>query len=143
MEHAPLIDITSLNSVESVFGSVADFDAKRITSDFIDLFVWHDTIRYLNVTTGDAGPIEGERYHSLPSLLHALQRRDSPAFVEEAHHFEERIEIDRSHLSEAVSSFASYALNNPKRLQRLIEVHRAPWIQDQRTRIGTRIHLSS
>jgi hypothetical protein len=135
----PLIDITTINSVESLFRvGHKDYQAARLAGNLADFFIYSETARYPNVITGSAATGQVDRFGAVPSLLRALMRRDSAVFSEETWHLPEQISVSPEYLDPAFESFHDYAINNRRRIRDLVLLHREPWIREQySTRIAT------
>lgn len=132
MTKPPLIDITTINSVESLFrDGHKDYQASRLAGNLADFFIYSETARYPNVITGSATAAQKDRFGAVPALLRDLMRRDSAVFSEETWHLPEQISVSPEYLAPAFSSFSDYTINNRRRIRDLILLHREPWIREQ------------
>lgn len=100
----PLIDITSLNAVQSLFqGSIRDPWAEKLAGILADIFVYSDAVRYaLPVPAGSyrsSGPLKE------PSLLVQLGSRDSDALRAVEYSTKEPHLVREEHLKECLRYF--------------------------------------
>lgn len=127
----PLVDITTLNAVESLFRrGERDPWAKQLAGELADLFIYSDTVRYSITVPSGASPTD--ELIEKPSLLLDLGRRDPAVFVPEKYSTAEPVLLKEEYLEECFDRFSAWARSNRATLRRWITLHNESWIQIQR-----------
>lgn len=137
---SPLIDITSLFGVESLFGKgIKDPWGPELAGAFADFFIYSDVARFtMPVVRGKSASLDDP---TLPKILTKLRsqddrrsRKDSgPLFEPVKCDSEEPGRFNPKHLEEALHFFAAWARNNQKNkefLGQLLLQHREPKMRD-------------
>ncbi|PKN65551.1 MAG: hypothetical protein CVU57_09445 [Deltaproteobacteria bacterium HGW-Deltaproteobacteria-15] len=121
MTNAPLVDLTSINAIESLFNDgPKDPFGVRLAADFADLFIFSATARY--AVTRPAKARDSEKFGRIPQLIRELTRRDSPALKEEPLIVGEQT-VRAEHVHDSFESFAAYVLNNSRAIKNFILLH--------------------
>lgn len=118
---APVVDITSLYAVESLFrNGTRDPWGRELAGRLADLFIFSDTGRFTMPLRPDAVTLADP---SLPLLLAQLQARDSDVFEPLLYVVDERPQLRSEYLMPAFGSFATWALNKKSRFKQWLTFH--------------------
>lgn len=127
---SPLVDITTINAVESLFrGGTRDPWARQMAGELADLVVYADEVRY-GLTLPGVAPPEPED-GVVPSLLLDLSRRDSIVFRAEKYLSTEPFLLRDEYLERCFEQFGSWARSNRSTLRRWMALHNEEWIRVQ------------
>lgn len=125
---SPVIDITSLYGVESLFRTgPKDPWGPKLAGLLADFFVYSDVARFTMPVSGEPASLDDP---NLPTILTKLESRDSGLFTPIRYEVEERRTLNLKYLDEAFRSFEGWAQNNKANLRQLLLLHREPWIRD-------------
>jgi hypothetical protein len=125
---SPVVDITSLNAVESLFrGGTRDPWGPRLAGRLADFFVYSDVARF---TMPVWARVVSPDYPTLPPILAQFRSRDSQLFAPLIYQIEERRTLHPEYLGEAFRGFARWARNSKDALRRWLQLHAEPWIRD-------------
>jgi hypothetical protein len=117
----PVIDITSLYAVESLFRSgTRDPWGRKLAGRLADLFIFSDTGRFTMPIRADATTLEDQ---SLPLVLTKLQSRDSGVFKPLLYVAKDRPTLKCEYLQPAFQTFAIWASNNKCAFKRWLAFH--------------------
>jgi len=125
----PLVDITTLNGIESLCRDSNGKDpwGQSLAGHFADLFIYSDHARFtMPVRHGD-GDLDGV---PLPAILSLLNARDRNVLAPVVYEAEEKRILRPEYLEDTFSRFANWANNSRNVLRRWLELHREPWIKD-------------
>jgi hypothetical protein len=107
----PVVDITSLYAVESLFrAGTRDPWGKKLAGRLADLFIFSDRVRFTMPLRPEA--VTAADDPSLPQVLAQLRSRDSGVFEPLSYVVNERPRLINEHLKPAFRSFAAWASNN-------------------------------
>lgn len=125
----PVVDITSLNGVESLFRhGTRDPWGLRLAGRLTDFFVYGDLPRFtMPIWAGAKSPLDDP---TLPPILAQLRSRDRKLFVPVLYEVDERRTLNPEHLNTAFESFCAWARNSSSALQRWLQLHAEPWIRN-------------
>lgn len=118
---SPVIDITSLYAVESLFRSgTRDPWAEKLAGRLADLFIFNDTARFTMPLRAEAAMVEDP---SLLPVLSQLQSRDPDVFEPLPYVVRERPRLSNEYLEPTFRSFAAWASNNRAAFKRWLAFH--------------------
>lgn len=125
----PVVDITSLNGVESLFRRGArDPWGLRLAGRLADLIVYSEMARFtMPIRAGTQAPLNDL---PLPTILAQLLSRDNKLFAPVPFEVEERRMLNPDYLDAAFGNFCVWAHNNKKTLRRWLQLHAEPWVRD-------------
>src|SRR5439155_19972014 len=99
---SPVVDITSLNGVESIFRQgTHDPWGQRLAGKLADFFVYSDIARFTMPVWAGSASLEDP---TLPPILAQLRSRDSGLFVPVTYEIEERRTLNPEYLDAAFRS---------------------------------------
>lgn len=125
---SPLIDITSLNGVESIFrGGTEDPWGRRLAGRLADFFIYSDVARFTMPVQGQSASLDDP---TLPPILIQLQSRDHGLFSPVKYEVAEKRTLNPEYLDDAFRGFAAWAQNNKFALRRWLRLHNEPWIRN-------------
>ncbi len=126
----PLVDITTLNAIESLFQhGTHDPWGRRLAGEFADLFIYSDIIRYpINVLADSFSP---GSLPKRPSVLLDLTKRDSDSFQVVTYSTQEPFRLKDEYLEDSFDQFAVWARNNKRALRQWLTVHSEKWARTQ------------
>ena len=125
---SPVIDITSLFGVESLFRTGAkDPWGPGLAGTLADFFVYSDVARFTMPVRGKSASLDDP---TLPTILSKLASRDRGLFKPIRYDLEERRTLSLKYLDEAFQNFVAWAQNNKPRLRQFLLLHGEPWIRD-------------
>jgi hypothetical protein len=102
--------------------------AQTICSDFADLFIYNDVVKYPVILRKGEG---GEALDiGLPPLLQDLSRRDSAAIGQHVVSIHQTLALAAEQLEPSFDRFASYVRNNRKRVRAFLDLQNQPWIKE-------------
>ena len=114
-----LIDLTSLNGVESIFRKgTHDPWGQRLAGRLADFFIYSDIAQFTMPTLSNA-----RNQIELPEILRQLQSRDSTVFSPRTYSVDVPYSLAPEHLSDAFSGFAAWAQNNRSAFQSWLILH--------------------
>lgn len=117
----PVVDITSLYAVESLFRpGTRDPWGEKLAGRLADLFIFSDTGRFTMPLRAEAVTLADP---SLPPVLAQLRSRDSGIFEPLPYVVNERPRLKNEYLEPAFRSFATWASNNKSALKRWLAFH--------------------
>lgn len=117
----PVIDITSLYAVESLFRpGTRDPWGEKLAGRLADLFIFSDTARFTMPLRAEVATLEDP---SLPPVLALLQSRDSNVFEPLPYVVKERPRLSNEYLQPTFRSFATWASNNKSAFKRWLAFH--------------------
>jgi hypothetical protein len=119
-----LIDLTSLNGVESIFRKrTHDPWGQRLAGRLADVFVYSDIIQFtMPIRTNIPDQME------LPEILRQLQSRDSAVLSPMTYSVDGLHLLSTEYLSDAFSGFAAWAQNNRSAFHRWLVLHHDTWL---------------
>lgn len=121
-----LIDMTSLNGVESIFRKhTCDPWGPRLAGRLADFFIYSDVAQFTMPTRTNA-PDQME----LPEILRQLQSRDSTVLSPMTYLVDGPYSLSTKYLSEAFSGFAAWTQNNRSDFHKWLVLHHDTWITD-------------
>lgn len=125
----PLVDITSLNGIESLFrgGDRKDPWGPSLAGWFADFFIYSDQARFTMPVRQSTVGLDD---FPLPTILTLLNSRDSGVLMPVVYDAEEKRVLRPEYLKDTFRSFANWALNCKRPLRRWLHLHREPWIMD-------------
>ena len=127
MINDPLVDLTTINAIESVFHKgPSDPFGIRLAADFADLFIFSDSARFAVTRPTDAP--ESEKYGKIPQLVHELSNRDQGS-LREAPLYTGNLTVNEEYLEDSFASFSSYVNNNSQAVKDFILLHNSPDIR--------------
>jgi hypothetical protein len=120
---APVVDITSLYAVESLFrpGGTEDPWGKRVAGRLADLFIFSDEARFMMPIRAEAATLEDP---SLPPLLERLRSRDPGVLAPLPYVVEERRRLKNEYLEPSFHAFGTWATNNKSAFKKWLAFHR-------------------
>jgi len=117
----PVVDITSLYAVESLFRSgTRDPWGRRLAGRLADLFIFSETARFTMPIRAEAATVADP---TLPPLLGLLRSRDPGVLKPLAYVVEERRRLKNDYLEPAFGTFATWAANNKGALKQWLAFH--------------------
>lgn len=118
----PVVDITSLYAVESLFRpGTRDPWGEKLAGRLADLFIFSDKGRFTMPLRAEAATVADP---SLPVVLAELQRRDSGVFDPLPYVVNERPRLNNEYLEPAFRLFATWASNNKGAFKQWLTFHR-------------------
>ena len=125
---SPLIDITSLNGVESLFQiGTPDPWAGKLAGRLADFFIFSDMARFTMPVRADAASLEDA---TLPSILTQLRSRDPGVIEPVTYPVEDRRRLKEEYLQPAFANFLVWVQNNGSALKSWLRLHNEPWIRE-------------
>lgn len=122
--HSPIVDITTLNAVESLFrvGPVDPW-GRQTAGDLVDFIIYAEKPRFVLPCIGDSPSTP------LPSLLQSIQRAEPTLFEPAAYSTEHPRQLAPENLAPSFQRFTSWSKANKTTLRALTELHRQDWIR--------------
>jgi hypothetical protein len=120
---APVVDITSLNGVESLFSKGArDPWGLRLAGRLADFIVYSDSIRFtMPIWAGTGWSLDDDP--TLPTILAQLRSRDNKLFAPLLYEISEKRTLSPDYLDAAFANFGDWAQNSKSSLRRWLELH--------------------
>ena len=126
---SPLVDITSLNGIESLFhaSKIKDPWGAKSAGNFADFFIYSDSsrftmpIRQKNIDIVDV---------PIPNILSILKSRDSDVLNPVAYYTEEKRMLRQKYLEDSFNRFADWARNCKGPFKQWLLLHRESWIKE-------------
>jgi hypothetical protein len=119
----PLVDITTVNAVESLYHEgPRDPFARVLAGQLADMYVYADIIRY-------PLPVRDDRASELPTLLEACIGHDSSLFSPDAFSTAERVVLENKYLLAVFKQFVTWARANHPTLATILQLHSQPWLR--------------
>jgi hypothetical protein len=119
---APVVDITTLYAVESLFRrGTRDPWGEKLAGRLADLFIFSDTGRFTMPLRPEAVELADDP--SLPLVLTQLRSRDAGVFKPLPYVVNERPRLNDTYLEPAFRSFATWASNNSGAFKRWLAFH--------------------
>jgi len=121
---SPIIDITTLNAVESLFrvGPVDPW-ARQTAGELVDFIIYADRPRFVLPCIG------GSPSMPLPSLLQSIQSAEPRLFEPVAYSTDQPRQLAPQHLLPSFQRFASWSRANKTTLRTWAGLHRQDWIR--------------
>jgi hypothetical protein len=120
---APVVDITSLIGVESLFSKGArDPWGLRLAGRLADFIVYSESARF-TMPIWAAARSSFENDQTLPTILAQLRSRDNELFAPLMYEISEQRTLNPDYLDSAFASFGDWARNSKSNLRRWLEVH--------------------
>lgn len=120
----PILDITTLNAVESLFrGGTSDPWAKQTAGELVDFIVYAERPRYILpcADDGTSPPV--------PGLLASIQAAEPGLFQPEMYLTADPRQLAPQYLSPSFQRFTSWTKANKNTLRRWATLHREAWIR--------------
>lgn len=119
----PVVDITSLYAIESLFRSgTHDPWGRKLAGRLADLFIFSETGRFTMPLRPEA--LTAADDPSLPPVLAQLRFRDPGVFKPLRYVVNERPKLNNEYLEPVFRSFATWASNNKNSFKRWLTFHR-------------------
>ena len=123
------LDLTTANSVQSLFTGPKDAWAQHLAEDFVDLVIWNDNIDLPVISLAAAADKHGEIV--VPPLVNDLLRREPGLLEPTIQIVPERRELAPQLLEPALDAFSSFCRANPRSVREFYRLHNEGWIRDQ------------
>ncbi len=134
----PAVDVASLNGIESMFrGSARDPWARKMAGNLADLFVYADSITYMQPVGKDDQP--GQRPKAPHPLIEALERYDPGVFGARTYPTEPPLKPDDGFVDAAFDRFYAWVRANETRVKGWLRVQRQPWIKKIKRSAGRHV----
>jgi hypothetical protein len=126
---SPVVDITSLTGVESLFSKgVRDPWGLRLAGRLADFIVYSDSVRFtMPIWAGTGWSFDDDP--TLPAILAQLRSRDNKLFAPLLYKISEKKTLSPDYLDAAFASFGDWAQNSKSNLHRWLELHTQDRIQ--------------
>lgn len=127
MNGVPVIDITSIVAVESLFRShKKDPWAKLLAGYLADFFIYSERARYILPVSS---PVDTTDASHLPSLLRQLIERDSSVFKAEEYRVDQPRKLRDEYLLPSFAAFSAWVQNNKRSFRAWLDLHNESWVK--------------